>query len=84
MNIKDRIEQELSRRGMSKKDLAERLGIPAQNVNSTVLTNPKFEVLERVAEAMGIPLSVLVDDGSHGAIIRCPHCGKVITIKTEP
>ena len=83
MNIKDRIEQELSRRGMSKKDLAERLGIPAQNVNSTVLRNPKFEVLERVAEAMGIPLSVLVDDGSHGAIIQCPHCGKAITIKTE-
>jgi len=51
MDIKTKIEQELSRRGLTKKDLAERLGIPAQNVNSTVLTNPKLEVLERVGSS---------------------------------
>ena len=75
MNIKQRIEQELSRRGLTKKDLAERLGIPAQNVNSTVLTNPKLEVLERVADALGVPLRDLVDDGGGGtATIECPSC----------
>ena len=72
--------------GLTKKVLAERMGIQPQNINSTVLNNPKFEMLEKVADTLGVTVSELVGDAP-GHIIepqqKCPYCGHDLNIKVE-
>lgn len=86
MDISEKILAVLQQRGWSKKDLADRMNMPAQNINSTVLNNPKFTVLERVAEALQMPLAELISDGEpqeqQAPHIVCPKCGEVIPIET--
>ena len=61
----------LSSRGMTKKDLADRLGITKQGLNS--MKNPTLSNLEKVANALEIPLWMLFReeqvDNLDGAII---------------
>lgn len=88
MDISKRILTIMDTRGMNKKMLADRLGMPSQNINSTVLNNPKFEVLERVAAALDVSLSELVEEEKAQPpeprpSIRCPYCGQRIILTAE-
>jgi transcriptional regulator with XRE-family HTH domain len=51
MNIKARIEQVIAERGLTKKEVAEKMGKFNQAFNS-LLTNPKWETIELVAKAL--------------------------------
>lgn len=85
MDISERILQVLQQRGLSKKDLADKLNMPAQNINSTILNNPKFSVLERVAEVLDISLPELIGEektSSPIVTIVCPKCGEIISVET--
>lgn len=53
MDIKERIEQVISEKGLSKKEVAERMGKHNQAINS-LLTDAKWSTVELVAEAIGI------------------------------
>ncbi len=53
MDIKQRIEQVINEKGLTKKVVAERMGKFNQAFNS-LLTNPKWETIESVASAIGI------------------------------
>ena len=53
MDIRQRIEALAARRGIQKKDLAERMGKRKENLN-TLITNPKWDTIELVAQALGI------------------------------
>lgn len=53
MDIKARIEEVINQKGLTKKEVAERMGKFNQAFNS-LLTNPKWETVERVADAIGI------------------------------
>lgn len=53
MDIRQRIETLAARRGIQKKDLAERMGKRKENLN-TLITNPKWDTIELVAQALGI------------------------------
>ena len=86
INISERILAVAEKQGINKKVLAERMGIQPQNINSTVLNNPKFEMLEKVADTLGVTVSELVGDAP-GHIIepqqKCPYCGHDLNIKVE-
>ena len=86
INISERILAVAEKQGVNKKVLAERMGIQPQNINSTVLNNPKFEMLEKVADTLGVTVSELVGDAP-GHIIepqqKCPYCGHDLNIKVE-
>jgi transcriptional regulator with XRE-family HTH domain len=86
INISERILAVAEKQGINKKVLAERMGIQPQNINSTVLNNPKFEMLEKVADTLGVTISELVGDAP-GRIIepqqKCPYCGHDLNIKVE-
>ena len=86
INISERILAVAEKQGVNKKVLAERMGIQPQNINSTVLNNPKFEMLEKVADTLGVTVSELVSDAP-GHIIepqqKCPYCGHDLNIKVE-
>lgn len=62
INISERILAVAEEKGLNKKVLADRLDIQPQNINSTVLKNPKFEMLEKVADTLGVTIGELVGD----------------------
>jgi len=86
INISERILAVAEKQGVNKKVLAERMGIQPQNINSTVLNNPKFEMLEKVADTLGVTISELVGDNPASHIEpqqKCPYCGHDLNIKVE-
>ena len=86
INISERILAVAEKQGVNKKVLAERMGIQPQNINSTVLNNPKFEMLEKVADTLGVTISELVGDAPDHIIEpqqKCPYCGHDLNIKVE-
>ena len=86
INISERILAVAEKQGVNKKVLAERMGIQPQNINSTVLNNPKFEMLEKVADTLGVTVSELVADNPASHIEpqqKCPYCGHDLNIKVE-
>lgn len=79
------IETRLSELGMSKKDLAEKSGLPQGSLNAR-LDSPTWPTLKKIANAMGLSVSELVGDAP-GHIIepqqKCPYCGHDLNIKVE-
>ena len=76
----------LKEKGISKAELAERLGIFSQNVNK-MLINPTEATIKKIADAIGVPMWQLF--ASREEVLRknrneatgvCPHCGKPIFI----
>lgn len=86
MDVKERIELVLERKGLQKKDIAEKMGKFKQAFNS-LITDPKWSVIENVAEVIGITPEELLfshdyDKPTDGTFI-CPHCGKGVRINIE-
>lgn len=78
----------LKDKGITKAELAERLGIFSQNVNK-MLINPTEATIKKIADAIGVPMWQLfasrkevLSDNKKEVTDTCPHCGKPITIKT--
>ena len=86
MDIKVRIEDVIAQKGMQKKDIAEKMGKHKQAFNSLV-TDPKWSIIEAVADAIGISAKELLfsheyDKPTDGTFI-CPHCGKGVRLSIE-
>ena len=63
MDIKARIEEVIAQRGLTKREVSERMGKFNQAFNS-LITNPKWDTIELVAEAIGITTEELLFDHS--------------------
>lgn len=61
MDIKARIEEVIAQKGLTKKEVAERMGKFHQAFNS-LITNPKWDTIEQVAQAIGITTKELLFD----------------------
>lgn len=80
----------LKTKGVTKVELANRMGIQKQNVN-TMLKNPTYTTLEKIAEALGVQMwelfatkeEVVGSADSGASSFVCPHCGKAINIRIE-
>ena len=59
MDIKARIEEVIGQRGLTKREVSERMGKFNQAFNS-LITNPKWDTIEHVAEAIGITTAELL------------------------
>ena len=86
MDIRERIEQVISQKGMKKKDVAESIGKVKQAFNQ-LITDPRWSVIEDIAKAIGISTEELLfsheyDKPTDGTFI-CPHCGKGVRISIE-
>lgn len=83
MDIKKKIQQY----GMTSAEVAEKMGVSAPTLSAICSSkNPKFNSLEKIANAIGITVSELVSDSYNDnspAEIECPYCHKKIIIKTE-
>ena len=83
MDIKKKIQQH----GMTLAQVAEKMGVAAPTLSAICSSkNPKFNSLEKIADALGITVSELVSDSDNQktpAEIECPHCHKKIVIETK-
>lgn len=59
--IRDILEMKIALAGLTKKVLAERMGIIPNNINA-MLESPSWPTLQKLSDALGIPVSELVTD----------------------
>ena len=85
MEIREIIELKIKEANLTKKDVAERMGIIPNNINA-MISNPSWPTLKKLAEAIGITISELVSDNPDKIIEpqqKCPYCGHELNIKVE-
>ena len=78
------IKDAMKRYGTSVNEIAEKMGISRVTLSTHINGNPSTEVLLRIADAIGCPVTELFEQPKKDALtINCPHCGKEINIKVE-
>lgn len=80
-----RLKEVLSERGITQKELAERLGISVVGMSKIATGNPTVETLEKIAKALDIEMWELFkapEDKCSGAV-TCPHCGHILKFSVE-
>lgn len=84
-----RIKKLIKEKGYTQKEFAEKLGMPTVGLAPIIAGKPSYTTLEKIADALEVELWELLiskDDmieKSDTASLTCPHCGKIINIKTE-
>ena len=83
---KFRIKSVIAARGMTTKTLADKMGVKPQSISAIIneKTNPNISTLEKMAEALEVPVASLFADylSPNTAIVICPQCGGRSKIKT--
>ena len=72
--MKFRVKEICKTKGLLLEDLATKLGIARVNLTKTINGNPTIETLERIASALGVPVTDLFEPPSTD-VITCPKCG---------
>ena len=77
-----RIKQVIKEKGLSVKEVADRLGISSPALSGTINGNPTVEMLSRIAKAIGYRETEFFDRHETD-IIHCPYCGGKIKVSKE-
>lgn len=78
-----RIKEVLKEKKMTVVFLASSVGMaqPSMSNIANGKTTPSLETLEKIANALGVPVTELFEQPKHDtAQLTCPHCGKSIEI----
>ena len=79
-----KIKESIKEHGTSINEVAEKMGISRFTLSTHVNGNPSTEILLRIADAIGCPITDLFEQPKKdGLSLTCPHCGKNINIKVE-
>lgn len=82
MNL--RIKEVIKERGMTITELADKMSINRVNLSNMVNGNPTVETLNKIADAIGCPVTELFEQPKKdGVSLTCPYCGNDINIKVE-
>ena len=78
------IKDAMKRNGTSVNEVADKMGISRVTLSTHINGNPSTEVLLRIADAIGWPVTELFEQPKKDSVsISCPHCGKSINIKVD-
>ena len=72
--MKLRVKEICKAKGLLMGDLATTLGIARVNLTKTINGNPTKDTLERIAEALNVPISELFEQPATDTVV-CPKCG---------
>lgn len=83
-----RLKEILSEKGITQKELAEKMGISVVGMSKIATGNPTVETLEKIAKTLNIQVWELFKDPTANDNVecvegKCPHCGKQIRICLE-
>lgn len=77
------IDNLLKRLGVTKKELAIRMGVTPTSINS-YLKNPTETNIRNIASALNVPVGLLFNEKATDLYgVACPHCGKLIPISVK-
>ena len=81
MELRDRVNELLRQRGMTREELQGKMGI-GMTAYYSLFKNPTLGVLVRLSDALGVSLSEVFSEGGEigGPRVVCPHCGKAIRL----
>ena len=78
------IKDAMKRNGTSVNEVADKMGISRVTLSTHINGNPSTEVLLRIADAIGCPVTELFERPKSDTVsLTCPHCGKSLTLKAE-
>lgn len=81
MNFRNRVNELCAERGITQKNLAERIGITTVGLNQCLRNDyPSLQSLEKICNALNVPISELFET----SVLRCPHCGKRLMLVEYP
>ena len=78
MNIKEVIKS----KGLTAKEVAERMDITPVGLSQHINGNPSVEVLERIADAIGCKVGDFFESSDDNTI-TCPNCGAELKLNAE-
>lgn len=81
-----KVKEVIKAKGLTMQQVADVLGITRDTLTRNINGNPTIETLEKIAKALGVSVSDLLDEErpeEDKNTITCPHCGKNINIKVE-
>lgn len=79
-----RIKEICKNKGITQKELAEKIGISAVGLAKALAGNTTVGTLDKIASALGVSVSELFEaPAADSVVITCPHCGKPITLRAE-
>lgn len=83
----NRIKEILKEKGITQQELADMLGVTRISVVKTLAGNPSQETLEKIANAIGVPMWQLFASPSDiqkadGSLV-CPNCGTPLELKIK-
>ena len=76
MRIKDVVKE----RGFTVQSLADVLGMNRVTLSNMINGNPTIETLNKIADALGVPVWQLLVSPEEVKEYKCPHCGEPIRI----
>ena len=74
------IKRVIKAKGLTVKEVAERMGIAREGLSNHISGNPSVQVLERIAAAIGCDVRDFFE-GSDANTIVCPNCGAILEVK---
>lgn len=80
-----RVKEILKDKQLTLNDLAQKLGVSRQALYLQINNNPRISTLQRIADALGVPVGQLFDqtpqptNADHN-VVTCPHCGEKLVI----
>lgn len=77
---KFRILELCKKKGITQKDLAERIGMTPVGLAKAASGNPTVETLEKIAAGLCVPVTELFAPIPSNTIV-CPKCGTVLEVK---
>lgn len=78
LNMKERVKYLLKQKGMSAKDLAQKIGISEGALSLSLSGNPTLSRLQEIADALDIEMAELFSQT--GSSLHCPKCGAKLQI----
>jgi Predicted transcriptional regulators len=85
--IMNRIKEILKEKGITQQELADKLGVTRISVVKTLAGNPSQETLEKIANALNVPMWQLFASPNEvqqaGNSLVCPNCGTPLALKIK-
>ena len=77
-----RIKEVIKEKGLTVKEVAEKLGMSSPSLSDAINGNPTADKLERIAQSLDVPITELFEQPASD-VVNCPYCGSKIKVGKE-